>query len=362
MRSNLFFIFLMLAVSGCASWEIIGVENTARHAPYQRRDEGLASLREIIDSNKSEIDLKIYASYSYAALNLGYLAVPPKDVHGYTSDSAPSIINIDKNLLSRRDNRAEAKKNFQYVILNMDKLQGNGLRTRDAMKLQLSYSHYYLALINFSDGEYEAAMNGLDQFDSISQLDGKAKYDSSLLRGRIAAEIQAVFRHEQELMRREERSREVALEESENARRAAAELKKNEKQKMERNLPSNEYVALLQSRNKSKLSYKSAVAFKIVRDFRIDCNMEDWRYLSLASFLLARVDELNRGDSWLESSIDERLGVVRVFDQIVNKNGTKSDFALAFEVSGLGLYTIRPEAVARACNGAFGPIWSTEPF
>lgn len=352
--------FLM---NGCAEWSIISVETVAYSSPYQdvsqQREKALLDLASVINSKKSDLDLKVYASFSYAALKLGNLSNPPNDANGLKDTLAPSLIIIDSDTSSRLENRQEAKKKLQYVETNLYSLKGNFLRDADGMRKKLSYVSYYLSLIDFLDGDIDSALKNLDHFDASNQFDSKGKNYSHALRDRIQNTIRVEALAREQKQRREESEKEAYIQRIESAKRADLEHKKNQRIRAERQLPHDKYIELLKGRSSKKISYKNSLAYKLTQEFRIDCNKEDWRYLPLGDFLLARIDELNREDSWLETSVDERFGVVRVFDRIVMKRGGGSDFALAFELSGDSIFVTRPEAVMAACNGAYGPIFYT---
>ncbi|MEL7935675.1 hypothetical protein [Pseudomonas delhiensis] len=120
------------------------------------------------------------------------------------------------------------------------------------------------------------------------------------------------------------------------------------------------YVERLQRDFGARLHYSSAMAEEIVRKINIDCRSRDGRYLPLYNVLLARLDEANEADAWMETRIVDSGNNIMVYDSIHLKSGKQFEPRLTLEINewgGVKMHDVRRQALSNACFGAYGPIW-----
>ena len=125
------------------------------------------------------------------------------------------------------------------------------------------------------------------------------------------------------------------------------------------------YIAKLEKDYRKRVRFDSIKAEQIVRDFNIDCNapQKNGHHLPLINLLYARLATADKEDMWIETTIQERDGEVRIIDslrtpeKILNRN-------VVFEINKWGelrpMGSIRAEAVRNACFHSYGPIWLLE--
>ena len=130
--------------------------------------------------------------------------------------------------------------------------------------------------------------------------------------------------------------------------------------------PSNAmYIAKLKKDYKTRLHFDSAKAEYIVRNFNIDCNApkKNGHHLPLINLLYARLATSDREDMWIETTVQERDGEVRVIDSLQTPNKIIHTNAV-FQLNKWGelqtMGSIRTEAVRNACFDSHGPIWLLE--
>lgn len=120
------------------------------------------------------------------------------------------------------------------------------------------------------------------------------------------------------------------------------------------------YIKGLEKDYGNRVHFESAKAKQIVSAFNIDCESPDKRYLPLIAMLYARLSTLDSNDTWIETTVQERSGEVRIIDSLRSPNAVLNTSAV-FQIDQWGeLYpmgSIRTEAVINACFGSHGPIW-----
>ncbi|MFV3335508.1 hypothetical protein ACNFIA_31750 [Pseudomonas sp. NY15437] len=120
------------------------------------------------------------------------------------------------------------------------------------------------------------------------------------------------------------------------------------------------YVDRLQRDFGARLYFSSAEAEALVKQINIDCKAPDGRHLPLYNALLARLDEANTPDAWMETSVVNTGKKLQVFDSVRLKSGRELTPQLTLEINEYGGYQthgVRPQALANACFGTYGPIW-----
>jgi TPR repeat protein len=122
------------------------------------------------------------------------------------------------------------------------------------------------------------------------------------------------------------------------------------------------YIAKLEKDYRKRVHFDSKKAERIVRDFNIDCKAPqgNGHYLPLINLLYARLTTADKESMWVETTILERDGDVRIIDtlrtpeKILNSN-------TVFQINKWGelqlMGSIRAEAVRNACFDSHGPIW-----
>ena len=125
------------------------------------------------------------------------------------------------------------------------------------------------------------------------------------------------------------------------------------------------YIAKLKRDYRNRIHFESAKAERIVRDFNIDCNapQRNGHYLPLINLLYARLATTDREDMWMETTVQERDGEVRIIDTLRNRDKIIHS-NVVFEINKWGdlhpMGSIRAEAVRNACFDSHGPIWLLE--
>lgn len=123
---------------------------------------------------------------------------------------------------------------------------------------------------------------------------------------------------------------------------------------------SSTYVDRLQRDFGQRIYFSSPTAETIIKKINIDCKAPDGRYLPLYNALLARLNEANTPDAWMETSVVNRGRNIQVFDSVRLKNGKELTPQLTLEINEWGAvetHGVRPEALSNACFGSYGPIW-----
>lgn len=130
--------------------------------------------------------------------------------------------------------------------------------------------------------------------------------------------------------------------------------------------PSNlKYIAKLETDYRKRVYFESAKAERIVRDFNIDCNAprKNGHHLPLINLLYARLATADRKDMWLETTVQERDGDVRIVDSLRTPEKILNTNAV-FQINKWGelrhMGSIKAEAVRNACFDSHGPIWLLE--
>jgi len=120
------------------------------------------------------------------------------------------------------------------------------------------------------------------------------------------------------------------------------------------------YVQRLQRDFDARLHFSSAQAEDAVRKINIDCRAMDGRYLPLHNALLARLDEANEPNAWVETRVVSAGNSLKVYDSVHVRNAKAREPQLIFEVDEWGAVTrhgVRSDALEKACFGTYGPIW-----
>ncbi|MGB4059951.1 MAG: tetratricopeptide repeat protein [Burkholderiaceae bacterium] len=127
--------------------------------------------------------------------------------------------------------------------------------------------------------------------------------------------------------------------------------------------PSNlTYIAKLEKDYRSRVHFETAKSEKIIREFNIDCNapQKNGHYLPLINLLHARLATVDNDKAWVESTVQERDGEVRVIDSLYTPKGI-IHASNVFEINKWGelrpLGSITTDAIRNACFGSHGPIW-----
>ena len=140
----------------------------------------------------------------------------------------------------------------------------------------------------------------------------------------------------------------------------------NHKEAVEWINPSNSmYIAKLEKDYRKRINFDSAKAERIIREFNIDCNapQKNGHHLPLINLLYARLATADRKEMWVETTIQERDGEVRIVDSLRTPKGGLHNNAV-FHINKWGelhpMGSIRAEAVRNACFDSHGPIWLLE--
>lgn len=127
--------------------------------------------------------------------------------------------------------------------------------------------------------------------------------------------------------------------------------------------PSNSmYIVKLEKDYKKRIHFESARAEQIIRSFNIDCkaSQKNGHYLPLINLLYARLAATDKEEMWMETTVQERDGEVRITDSLRTPKEAM-DARDVFQINKWGeLYpmgSIRAEAVRNACFDSYGPIW-----
>lgn len=125
------------------------------------------------------------------------------------------------------------------------------------------------------------------------------------------------------------------------------------------------YIAKLEKDYRKRVHFESVKAERIVRDFDIDCNApkKNGHHLPLINLLYARLATADRDDMWIETTVQERDGEVRIIDSLRTPEKVLHTNAV-FQINKWGelhlMGSIRAEAVRNACFDSHGPIWLLE--
>lgn len=125
------------------------------------------------------------------------------------------------------------------------------------------------------------------------------------------------------------------------------------------------YITKLEKDYRKRVHFESKEAERIVRDFNIDCNapQKNGHHLPLINLLYARLATADREDMWVETTVQERGGEVRIIDSLRTPEKVIHANAV-FQINKWGelhpMGSIRAEAVRNACFDSHGPIWLLE--
>ncbi|AYG45480.1 hypothetical protein DV532_14740 [Pseudomonas sp. Leaf58] len=120
------------------------------------------------------------------------------------------------------------------------------------------------------------------------------------------------------------------------------------------------YVQRLQRDYAARLHFSSAQAERAVKAINIDCRAMDGRYLPLHNALLARLENANEPNAWVETRVASSGTGLKVYDSVHVRNDKAQQPQLIFEVNEWGAVTqhgVRSDALEKACFGTYGPIW-----
>lgn len=125
------------------------------------------------------------------------------------------------------------------------------------------------------------------------------------------------------------------------------------------------YIKKLEEDYRRRVHFESKKTERIVRDYNIDCNapQKNGHHLPLINLLYARLATADREDIWVETTIQERGGEIRIIDSL--RTSEKIIHAnVVFQINKWGelhpMGGIRAEAVRNACFDSYGPIWLLE--
>lgn len=120
------------------------------------------------------------------------------------------------------------------------------------------------------------------------------------------------------------------------------------------------YVQRLQRDYATRLHFGTAQAERAAKGINIDCRSMDGRYLPLHNALLARLENENESNAWVETRVESSGKGIKVYDSLHVRNGKAQAPQLVFEVNEWGAVTqhgVRSDALEKACFGTYGPIW-----
>ncbi|NUT77632.1 hypothetical protein HNO86_21540 [Pseudomonas sp. C1C7] len=120
------------------------------------------------------------------------------------------------------------------------------------------------------------------------------------------------------------------------------------------------YVQRLQRDYGARLHFATAQAERTVRTINIDCRAMDGRYLPLHNALLARLENANEPNAWIETRVASAGKGLKVYDSVHMRDGKVRKPQLIFEVNEWGAVTqhgVRSDVLENACYGTHGPIW-----
>lgn len=357
---------LLTILSGCGTTlDIISVESDASVNSQQNREAKLREIQSVISKPGTNLDVQVAAHYSYAALTLGYLVpvvyesdpsyrgADPELRQGY------NLIHIDPEKLEQPTTRSSARTNLEFVVNNLNKVQGDSLRSSSEMQKRQLYAYLYLAQIEMQEDKLDSAVKYVDKFESsgLASTDGLAR----------ARDIRASIQNRaQQIAMKEEASKQSVIREEQQKKQQQEHEKQEPKSSngisvaTAETVSNKEYTAQLKKMYSSRLTYNTSNAMLVVKDFNIDCRMPDGRYVPLENLLLARIYQLDGTERWLESIVDSRDNEVRIYDVVKSKNGPLADPTLSLQVNNWGelqTFGVRPEAIMNACYGSVGPIW-----
>lgn len=357
---------LLSLLSGCGTTlDIISVESDASVNSQQNREVKLREIKSVISKPGTNLDVLVAAHYSYAALTLGYLlpvvyesdpayrGADPELRQGY------NLIHIDPAKLEQSTSRASARTSLEFVVNNLNKVQGDSLRSSSEMQKRQLYAYLYLAQIDMQEDKLDSAVQYVDKFEKsgLASTDGLARARA------IRVSIQNRAQH---VAMKDEASKQGAI------RQEHQEKQHREREKQETNsskgisvaapepVSNKQYIAQLKKIYSSRLTYNTSNAMLVVKDFNIDCRMPDGRYIPLENLLLARINQLDGKERWLESIVDSRDNEVRIYDVVKSQSGPLADPTLSLQVNNWGelkTFGVRAEAIMNACYGSVGPIW-----
>lgn len=120
------------------------------------------------------------------------------------------------------------------------------------------------------------------------------------------------------------------------------------------------YIKGLEKDYGKRIHFESVKAERAVRNFNIDCRASDKRFLPLIGILYARLATADREDMWIETTVQERAGEVRIIDSLHSPKAVVHT-NVVFQINKWGelqpMGSIRAEAITNACFGSHGPIW-----
>ncbi|GAB4089373.1 tetratricopeptide repeat protein [Hydrogenophaga soli] len=125
------------------------------------------------------------------------------------------------------------------------------------------------------------------------------------------------------------------------------------------------YIQKLERDYRNRISFESSKAERIVRGFDIDCKASrgNGHYLPLINVLYSRLASADKKEMWLETSVQERDGEVRIYDVLRTPKEVLHTIAV-FQINKWGelesMGSVRLEAVRNACFNSYGPIWLLE--
>ncbi|MQT51939.1 MULTISPECIES: hypothetical protein [Pseudomonas] len=359
----------LLIISGCGTtWDIISVETSASATSGFSREENKEKIKALIADPETDLDARVYAHYSYAALSLGYLATSNTAYRYYSREDQRNgfnLIDIDQKLFQSNGNRMEAKQSLEYVTQNLSNLKGSALISAGESQKKLVYAFYFLALIEEADGNYETAKKLLERFEQSGFTTREGMRLAEIAKSDIQNKVDRIS-EEKERQARVERQRALDLEahaQQKLARKIAAETRATPSVDQEATgtpMSNEKYVAALKKQYGSRISYNSQAVFLTVSTFNIDCRTKDGRYLPLENILLARIREMNNEKMWLESIADSRDNQVRIYDYLKSQDGSVTEPQVSIEINSWGelkSHGFRTEAILNACYGSYGPIW-----
>lgn len=121
----------------------------------------------------------------------------------------------------------------------------------------------------------------------------------------------------------------------------------------------NDYTRKLEKQYSERIQFEDETAKYLVNNFKLDCRMEDHRYVPLRSILLTKLAQVDSPGMWMTIRAVSRGDELRLYD-VLHKDGQPVMEIAALQLTKWGeLESLngKMEGIMSSCSGVHGPIW-----